>query len=81
MSTEYEQLLLRLIEEKKAMLDSLKSKGDDRHIQEVLSEIRYIEVEIQRYSEGLALFRRKQVPKVGRWGKPETEEHPPQPSA
>jgi hypothetical protein len=29
---------------------------------------------LERYQEGMALFRSKNLPKVGRWGKPETEE-------
>ena len=81
MSTEYEQLLGKLIDEKRSRIESLKShKGKEKEIQEMLSEIRYIELEIQRYGEGLALFRSKGVPKVGRWGKPEEEEHAQPPS-
>lgn len=77
MSTEYEQLLQRLIDEKKSKLESLRSRGaSEKQLNDVLSEISYIELEMQRYSEGLALFRTKHVPKVGRWGKPEEEEHP-----
>lgn len=76
LSTEYEQLLQKLIDEKKAKLESIKSqKGKERQVQDLLSEIRYIELEIERYSEGLSLFRSKHIPKVGRWGKPEEEEH------
>ena len=74
MSTEYEQLLGRLIDEKKARLGSLREKGKQKEAQEVVSEIEYIELEMKRYSEGLALFRTKPIPKVGRWGKPEQEE-------
>lgn len=75
MSTEYEQLLGRLIEEKRALLASLGSqKGKEKRIEEVKVEIRYIELELEHYSQGLKLFRSKGVPKVGRWGKPETEE-------
>ena len=81
LSTEYEQLLQKLIEEKRQRLESLRKEGHDRQAQELLSEIRYIELEMQHYSEGLALFRTKGVPKVGRWGKPEQEEHPHPPSS
>ena len=78
MSTEYEQLLQRLIDEKKVKLESLKAeRGKEKRVEELLSEIRYIELEIERYSEGLNLFRSKHVPKVGRWGKPEEEEQHP----
>lgn len=76
LSTEYEQLLQKLIDEKKTKLESIQSqKGKEKQVQDLLSEIRYIELEIERYSEGLSLFRSKNVPKVGRWGKPEEEEH------
>ena len=40
----------------------------------MVSDIRFLEVELQRYEQGMALFRSKGLPKVGRWGKPETEE-------
>lgn len=75
MPTEYEQLLQRLIEEKKAEIESLRAgKGKEKRIEALLSEIRYIELEVQHYSEGLALFRSRHVPRVGRWGKVEEEE-------
>jgi hypothetical protein len=76
LTTEYEQLLGRLLEEKRARLAVMSQrKEEQRKIDEVLSEIRYIELEIEHYQRGLALFRSKSVPKVGRWGKPESEEH------
>jgi hypothetical protein len=76
LSTEYEQLLGRLIEEKKAKLEQLRSqKGREKQIEQTLSDIRHIEVEIEHYQRSLKLFRTKNVPKVGRWGRPETEEH------
>ena len=75
MSTEYEQLLGKLIEEKRALLASLSSQKDKQEqMDNVRSEIRYIELELEHYSQGMRLFRTKEVPKVGRWGKPE-EEH------
>jgi hypothetical protein len=64
LTTEYEQLLGQILEEKKAKL-----------VDEVLSDMRYVELEIEHYQNGLRLFRSKSVPKVGRWGKPESEEH------
>ena len=39
-----------------------------------MSDIRFLETELQRYQQGMALFRTKALPKVGRWGKPEAEE-------
>jgi hypothetical protein len=76
LTTEYEQLLGRILEEKKAKLGKLNSeKRSQKHVDEVLSEIRYVELEMEHYGNGLALFRSKSVPKVGRWGKPESEEH------
>ena len=75
MTTEYELLLGRLIEEKKAKLETLRERGTQKEAQGVVSEIEYIELEMRRYSESLALFRTKPIPKVGRWGKPETDPH------
>jgi hypothetical protein len=37
------------------------------------SDIRFLEVELQRYQQSMTLFRSRNPPKVGRWGKPETE--------
>jgi hypothetical protein len=76
LSTEYEQLLTQLLNERRAKLAKLSSeKGKEKQIDDVQGEIRYIELEIEHYQKGLALFRTGPVPKVGRWGKPEEEEH------
>ena len=75
MTTEYEQLLSRMIGEKKAKLAvPTGKKGADRSAASLTSDIRFLEVELQRYQQGMALFRTKNLPKVGRWGVPETEE-------
>jgi len=77
MATEYEELLRDLIDERRAKLDELLNKQNktekDKQVKDVVAEMRFIEVELQRFREGLALFRTKNIPKVGRWGKPETE--------
>ncbi len=76
MSTEYEQLLAQLLDERRAKLAKLTSeKGKEKRIEDVQAEIRYIELEIEHYQKALALFRTGPVPKVGRWGRPEEEEH------
>lgn len=76
MTTEYEQLLGRILDEKKAKLATLKSENArQKKLDDVASDIRFIELEIQHYQNGLRLFRTKSVPKVGRWGKSESEEH------
>jgi hypothetical protein len=75
MTTEYEQLLSSMIADKKAKLAELTGKrGKDKELAGLRSDIRFLEVEIERYQQGMALFRSKNLPKVGRWGKPETEE-------
>ncbi len=75
MTTEYEQLLARMVEEKKALIAELVGKpGKKKQLAAAMSDLRYIEVELQRYAQGMSLFRTKGVPKVGRWGKPELEE-------
>lgn len=75
MTTEYEQLLTKLVDEKKARLADLNGrKGKEREVGKLASEIRFLEVELQRYQQSMSLFRTKGVPKVGRWGKPETSE-------
>ncbi len=75
MTTEYEQLLSKMVEEKKAKLTELTGKkGKEKETAGLMSDIRFLEVELQRYQQGMALFRTKSLPKVGRWGKPETEE-------
>jgi hypothetical protein len=75
MTTEYEQLLSQMVGEKKAKLAELMGKkGKGKETASLMSDIRFLEVELQRYQQGMALFRTKSLPKVGRWGKPETEE-------
>ena len=75
MTTEYEQLLSRMVVEKKAKLAEITGKkGREKESASLVSDIRFLEVELQRYEQGMALFRSKGLPKVGRWGKPETEE-------
>ncbi len=72
MVTEYEQLLEGMLKERRAKLEDLTAKkASKRQIGALKSEIGYIEAELVRYGGGLALFRSKQLPKVGRWGKPE----------
>lgn len=74
MTTEYEQLLSQMVNEKNAKLVELRGrKGKAKEIAALMSDIRFLEVELQRYQQGMALFRTKALPKVGRWGKPETE--------
>lgn len=76
MTTEYEQLLASMVEEKKAKLAELNGKkGAEKQVAAVTSDIKFLEVELQRYQQGMSLFRSKGLPKVGRWGKPETEEN------
>jgi hypothetical protein len=74
--TEYEQLLAEMLKERRDRLEKLKTgkKPSARKIQELLSEIGYVEVELERYQRGMTLFRTKSLPKVGRWGKPETSQ-------
>jgi hypothetical protein len=75
MTTEYEQMLSKMVGEKKAKLTELTGKkGEAKARAALMSDIRFLEVELQRYQQGMALFRTKSLPKVGRWGKPETEE-------
>jgi hypothetical protein len=74
LTTEYEELLSRMISEKRAKLDEMTGKkGKAKEAGALMSDIRFLEVELQRYQQGMALFRTKSLPKVGRWGKPETE--------
>jgi len=72
--TEYEQLLSDMLKERREKLEALKSgKGkNQKKIEVLVSEIGFVEVELERYKRGLTLFRSKGLPKVGRWGKPET---------
>jgi len=75
LTTEYEQLLAKMVEERKAKFIELNGKkGKEKESTALASDIRFLEVELQRYQQGMALFRTKALPKVGRWGKPETEE-------
>ena len=75
LTTEYEQLLSGMVSEKKAKVTELTGKkGKEKEIAALTSDIRFLEVELQRYQQGMALFRTKPLPKVGRWGKPETDE-------
>jgi len=75
MTTEYEQLLAKMVDEKKTKLTELTGKkGKEKESAALMSDIRFLEVELQRYQQGMALFRAKSLPKVGRWGKPESEE-------
>lgn len=81
MTTEYEQLLSKMVDEKKAKLAELTGKGGkQKESAALMSDIRFLEVELERYQQGMALFRTKTVPKVGRWGKPETEENRKEPA-
>jgi hypothetical protein len=75
--TEYEQLLGDMLKERREKLEVLKAgKGNNKkRIDALLSEIGFIEGELGRYQRGMALFRTKELPKVGRWGKPEASQH------
>jgi hypothetical protein len=74
-TTEYEQLLADMVSDRKAKIAELKGKkGKEKELAALTSDVRFLEVELQRYQQGMALFRTKGPPKVGRWGKPETEE-------
>ena len=65
-----------MAQEKKAKVAELTGKkGKEKELTAVMTDIRFLEVELQRYQQGMALFRTKDLPKVGRWGKPEAEEH------
>lgn len=78
MATEYEELLKRLSEEKKAKAAELRGKkGKEKELSAIESDIAFLEMELRRYEQGMSLFRSRSLPKVGRWGKQETEE--PQP--
>jgi len=74
--TEYEQLLAEMLKERREKLERLKAaKGNNqKKVDAVLSEIGFVEVELERYQRGMTLFRSKDLPKVGRWGKPETSQ-------
>ena len=73
MVTEYEQLLSGMLKERRDKLEALKAgKADKKKVDALLSEIGYVEEELERYTRGMTLFRTKNLPKVGRWGKPES---------
>ncbi len=75
MSSEYEQLLGKMLEERKTKLAQLSSrKGKEKKAEELRVEMRYIELELEHYQNALKLFRSHSTVKVGRWGKPEVEE-------
>ena len=75
MTTEYEQLLSQMAKEKRAKVAELTGKeGKEKDVEALLSDIRFLEVELQRYEQGMTLFRSRSLPKVGRWGKPESGE-------
>lgn len=75
LTSEYEQLLKRLIDEKKARIAEVSSKPrSEKKVATLLSDVNFLEVELQRYQQSLAIFRTKGVPKVGRWGVPEVKE-------
>lgn len=74
MTTEYEKLLIDMIKEKKIKLEELQGKNEEKKAKKLRKEISFLQVELSRYQQALALFRSKNIPKVGRWGKPETEE-------
>ena len=75
MTTEYEQLLSKMVSDKKARLAEVTGKkGKQKESASLVYDIRFLEVELQRYQQGMGLFRTKALPKVGRWGKPEAEE-------
>jgi hypothetical protein len=80
LTTEYEQLLTGMVEEKRAKMAVLRgAKGKEKELVALESDVRFLEVELQRYQQGMALFRTKELPRVGRWGKPETEEKKEEP--
>jgi hypothetical protein len=80
LTTEYEQLLATMISDKKAKAAELTGKrGREKELAAVTSDIRFIEVELQRYQQAMSLFRSKDIPRVGRWGQPETEEKKEEP--
>jgi len=75
MTTEYEQLLASLIEQKKAEIAELQGKpSKKKQLSSAMSDLKFIEGELHRYQQGMSLFRTKGIPKVGRWGKPELGE-------
>ncbi len=75
LTTEYEDMLRKLIDEKKARIAEFADrKAKKKSISNLTSDIRFLEVELYRYQQSMSLFRTKGLPKVGRWGKPEAPE-------
>jgi hypothetical protein len=75
LATEYEELLKRMIEEKKAKAAEVRGKrGMEKQLSVLTSDIAFLKTELGRYEQGMSLFRTKGLPKVGRWGKQESEE-------
>jgi len=74
--TEYEQLLTGMLKERREKLEALKAgkTKSKKKVDALLSEIGFVQGELERYQRGLTLFRSKELPKVGRWGKPETSQ-------
>jgi hypothetical protein len=82
MTTEYEQFLATMVAQKKAKVAVLTGKkGKEKELATLISDIRFIEVELQHYQQGMSLFRSKNLPKVGRWGRPEASERKGEPRA
>ncbi len=77
MVTEYEQLLGDMLKERRERLEALKvGKGrNKKKIDVLVSEIGFVEGELERYRRGMTLFRSKDLPKVGRWGRLEASQH------
>jgi hypothetical protein len=66
---------MRMVEEKKAKLAGFSDKkGKDKEVAALMADMKFLQVELQRYQQGMALFRTKGLPKVGRWGIPEAED-------
>ena len=76
MVTEYEHLLEQMYNERRLKLEELRGKKKkEKEIRTLQDDLKFIEVELHRYQQGMALFRSKGVPKVGRWGRAETGPH------
>jgi len=71
-----------MVGEKRAKMAELQGKrGKEKEIAALMADVRFLEVELQRYHQGMALFRTKKPPKVGRWGKAEMEGSSEEPQA
>jgi hypothetical protein len=65
-----------MYEDKRVKLEELRGvKGKEKDVTTLTADIKFIEGELHRYQQGMSLFRTKGLPKVGRWGQPETEAH------